>query len=113
MSDQEMLWTESRSKFYKQPARMTRWADPITSYQAAASVDLNKSQKIVMSAFRTRNSMTDEELVIQVARIGLKLSQSGCRSRRKELVVMGVLRDSGVKEKTAANRSTIVWELTQ
>ena len=113
MSDQEMLWTEDRSRFYKEPAKMTRWADPITSYQAAASVDLNKSQKIVMSAFRTRNSMTDEELVIQVAKIGLKLSQSGCRSRRKELVAMGVLRDSGVKEKTAAGRSTTVWELIQ
>lgn len=113
MSDQEMLWTEGRSKFYKEPVRMTRWADPITSYQAAASVDLNKSQKIVMSAFRTRNSMTDEELVLQVVKIGLKLSQSGCRSRRKELVVMGVLRDSGVREKTAAGRSTTVWELIQ
>lgn len=113
MSDQQMLWEEGRSMFYVEPRKMTRRTDPVTSYQAAASVDLSKGQKIVMSAFRVRNSMTDDELIAQVQRLGLKLSPSGCRSRRKELVGMGVLRDSGVKELTASNRSTIVWEIIQ
>jgi hypothetical protein len=113
MSDQPMLWAEERSRYYKAPEKMTRWSDPVTSLLAAASVDLTKGQKIVMSAFRTRRSMTDDELIAQVAKLGLKLSPSGCRSRRKELVEMGLIRDSGVKEQTASNRSTIVWELAE
>lgn len=106
-----MLWEEGRSRFYKDPRQMARWSDPGTSFQAAASVDLTKGQKIVMAAFRVRNSMTDEELIDQVAILGLKLSPSGCRSRRKELVELGILRDSGVRSKTAHKRSTTVWEV--
>lgn len=106
-----MLWAEKRSTYYKTPSKMTRWSDPATSYQAAASVDLTKGQKIVMTAFRTRRSMTDDELIAQIAKLGLKLSPSGCRSRRKELVEIGLIRDSGVKEKTTSHRSTIVWEI--
>ena len=113
MSDQPMLWAEERSRYYKTPEKMTRWSDPATSYEAAASVDLTKGQKIVMLAFRSKRSMTDDELIAQVARLGLKLSPSGCRSRRKELVEMGLIRDSGVKEQTASHRSTIVWEIVQ
>lgn len=113
MSGQPMLWEEGRSRYYKEPAKMTRWSDPITSYQAAATVDLTKGQKVVMSAFRVRNNMTDDELIAQVVALGLKLSPSGCRSRRKELVELGLLRDSGVKAKTASGRQTIVWELIQ
>lgn len=113
MSDQPMLWEENRSRYHKSPKQMTRWSDPVTSLTAAASVDLTKGQKIVMSAFRTRRSMTDDELIAQVAKLGLKLSPSGCRSRRKELVEKGFLRDSGVKEQTAAHRGTIVWEVVE
>jgi hypothetical protein len=113
MSDQMMLWEEGRSRYYKTAKQMTRWSDPTTSLLAAASVDLTKGQKIVMSAFRTTNSMTDDELIAQVARLGLKLSPSGCRSRRKELVELGILRDSGTKALTASKRTTTVWELVQ
>lgn len=113
MSDQMMLWEEGRSRYYKDPRQMTRWSDPTTSFQAAASVDLTKGQKIVMAAFRVRNSMTDEELIDLVAELNLKLSPSGCRSRRKELVELGILRDSGVKALTAHKRTTTVWEIVQ
>lgn len=108
-----MLWAEDRSIYYKAPKQMTRWSDPATSLLAAASVDLTKGQKIVMAAFRVRNSMTDDELIAQVVALGLKLSPSGCRSRRKELVELGILRDSGVKEKTQSKRLTTVWEVVQ
>lgn len=113
MSEQPMLWEEGRSRFYKDPKQMTRRNHPSTSLFAAASVDLTKGQKIVMSAFRVKSAMTDEELINQVAKLGLKLSPSGCRSRRKELVELGFLRDSGVKEQTAAHRGTIVWEINE
>lgn len=113
MSDQQMLWEEGRSRYYHDPRKITRWSDPATSLQAAATIDLTKSQKVVMSAFRVNNNMTDDELIAQVARLGLTLSPSGCRSRRKELVEMGLLRDSGVKGKTASGRFTIVWELVK
>lgn len=111
MSDQMMLWAEDNSRYYKTPQKMTRWSDPLTSFLAARSVDLTKGQKIVMSAFRAKRSMTDDQLIAQVSINGDKLSPSGCRSRRKELVEIGVLRDSGTKQKTASGRLTIVWEI--
>jgi hypothetical protein len=113
MSDQMMLWEEGRSRYYKEPRQMTRRFDPTTSLLAAASVDLTKGQKIVMAAFRVTPSMTDDELIAQVGRLNLKLSPSGCRSRRKELVELGILRDSGTKALTASKRTTTVWELVQ
>lgn len=106
-----MLWAEGNSRYYKDPRRMARWSDPGTSFQAAATVDLTKGQKIVMAAFRHKNAMTDEELINQVAELNFKLSPSGCRSRRKELVDLEILRDSGVRAKTAHNRQTVVWEI--
>ena len=112
MSNQEMLWDEGRSKYVTKVSRqMTRWSDPGTSFEAAASVAMTKSQKIVMIAFRSRNAMTDEELIHMIAKLGFKLSASGARSRRKELVEMGLLRDSGVRELTDNRRQTTVWEL--
>jgi len=113
MTDQMMLWPEGGSRYYKDPRKMARRSDPATSFQAAASVDLTNGQKIVMAAFRVRNQMTDDELVNLVAELRLKLSPSGCRSRRKELVERGILRDSGVKALTPHKRTTTVWEIVQ
>jgi hypothetical protein len=106
-----MLWAEDNSRYYKDPRKMTRWDDPVTSFLAAKSVDLTKGQKKVIAAFRMQRGMTDDQLIAQVAKNGDKLSPSGCRSRRKELVELGILRDSGHKQKTVSGRLTTVWEL--
>ncbi len=43
-------------------------------------------------------------------RVEPKFAPSGARTRRKELVRLGLVRDSGVRKRTEANRPTIVWE---
>lgn len=117
-----------------------RNTDPQTSHDAAMSVEpkLRDSQLAVLAVFRIRardygnDGMTDKDLVsaYSVAIAGyyhecipgdVKLpaqSVSGLRTRRKELVAMGYLRDSGRRlrrgrdiEEVARARDEIIWEL--
>lgn len=43
---------------------------------------------------------------------GPHASESGIRSRRAELVAMGLVRDTGRKTRTPSGRSTMIWEAT-
>ncbi len=90
-----------------------RNTDPITSHLAADSVDLTAGQEEVMRVFAYYSgglsrpvSITDEELVD----IAL-LSPSGARSRRSELVAMGLLVDTGGKVRGDSGRWMIKWGL--
>lgn len=81
-----------------------RASDPITSHEAAASVYMTEGQRIVLRALLTIGPMPDEELVASV-----NLSPSGARSRRAELVSMGLVEDSGETAVTSTGRRAIVW----
>lgn len=95
-----------------------RATDPETSHQAAASVNLTKGQRAVLAEFRMYRTMTDEQL-IEALRIratscpDARLSDSGARSRRAELVTAGMVQDSGLRELTASGRKTVVWQYTE
>jgi hypothetical protein len=89
-----------------------RSTDPDTSYQAAVSVgDLTQTQariyELLLEAART-----DEEIYERmVERYGeTSTSLSGARTRRAELVAMGLARDAGGRDRTRAGRLTIIWE---
>jgi len=94
----------------------TRASDPQTSRDAAASVNVTKGQQTVLAEFRMYRRLTDEQL-IEALRIRAtscpeaRLSDSGARSRRAELVAKGLLVDSGDRGRTQAGRATIVWAL--
>lgn len=92
-----------------------RKTDPETSHEAARSVkDLRRSQWEVYRAFQRLGKMTDEELLSEYQYVSAhKQSDSGLRTRRKELVDLGWLRDTGERKTTYAGRSTIVWEAVQ
>lgn len=92
-----------------------RATDPATSHLAAKTVNVTKGQQTVLYEFRLYGPMTDEQLIEALAVRTTscpeaRLSDSGARSRRAELVAKGFLKDSGRRQTTRAGRQTIVWE---
>ncbi len=83
--------------------------DPETSHEAAKSVSrITESQAHIMVALGNYGPMTDEELY---RHLHITISESGCRSRRKELVDLGKVLDTGETRFTKSGRRTIVWGL--
>ena len=93
-----------------------RRTDPETSHAAAESLDptrLRRSQEFVLGVLRAYPAgLTDEELREAVDRTGYAISDSGLRTRRSELVRLGLVEDSGERATTLAGRQTIVWAAT-
>lgn len=86
-----------------------RTTDPETSHQAAASVhNISYVQRTVLSVLRVE-PMTDEMLV-HIVNYRTLMSPSGIRTRRAELVALGLVRDSGERAILKTGRKAIVWE---
>jgi hypothetical protein len=98
-----------------------RTTDPETSHVAAASVkELTKAQTAVQRLFAFGTGWADYQLVSEYqhrhrAMPGLypRLSESGIRTRRKELVDKGVLMDTSRRVKMPSGRMAIVWALVR
>jgi len=94
------------------PHAEARRPDPVTSHLAALSVTaLNEKQNAVLAMFG--GPFTDELLIdayyqAEVAGIVPAQSESGIRTRRKELVRAGFLREAGVG-RSRSGRSAILW----
>lgn len=98
-----------------------RRSDPETSHAAASSISrrqISLAQADLLRLFsRGDLKLTDAELadLHKVAVIQLRLhhqSPSGLRTRRRELVDLGYLKDSGDRRKLPSGRLAIVWERT-
>lgn len=95
--------------------RMTRAGDPDTSQDAAASVDVRRSQAQVLRVLAELGPSTDEQLVdffTQSANCGgpYRMSPSGVRSRRAELVRLGLVQWTGQRACMHTGRMARVWE---
>lgn len=91
---------------------VARATDPLTSHEAAASVeDVRESQRLVHRLLDGLGLATDEVLVNVAAATGLPISPSGLRSRRAELVRLGLVEDSGARARLASGRRAIVWQV--
>lgn len=90
-----------------------RRTDPRTSHEAAASVgDLNLSQQMVYDTLREHGPMHDELISLTIRAVpGNYISLSGARTRRHELVELGLVEDSGTTVLTESGRNTIVWKV--
>lgn len=89
-----------------------RTADPRTSQDAAASVRrVAETHKLILEAFRLTGPMHDQMLVGTLR--NYPLTESGVRSRRAELVAMGLLKDSGETVRLPTGRLSIVWSLPE
>ena len=91
---------------------LARSTDPTTSHDAAASARAAAPtiRAAVLAALRSHGPMTDEELLHQLHRDGVRCSPSGARTRRAELVRAGQVEDSGEVALTASGRRTIIWQ---
>jgi hypothetical protein len=90
-----------------------RRSDPETSHAAAASVkNLTELQALILSALKDRPCI-DDVLIARINNSGLLASASGIRSRRSELVALGMVRDSGQRETLPSGRKSIVWEIAK
>lgn len=91
--------------------RKYRLTDPETSRLAANSLSpekLRASQLDVLVVLRRHGPLSDEAIYERLLR---RQSVSGARTRRKELVDLGLVRDSGDRDVTASGRQTIIWEI--
>lgn len=91
----------------KDPHQLVRRTDPGTSFQAAAAVapKLREIQKVVLEHLRAAGArgMTDLDLQTECGDHG-----STFRTRRSELVDLGLVRDSG-RRLLQDGRKRIVW----
>jgi hypothetical protein len=90
-----------------------RNTDPQTSHDAAKAVnEVTRTKKAILSLLRTHQS--DMQLVANYTKLvsqnkAPKASESGIRSRRAELVKLGLVKDTGKRDLSASNRQMIVW----
>lgn len=111
MSIEELLPTTARA----------RRTDPDTSHEAAERVNARHMTAIQTRILRIgyhQAAFTDEWLADAWGRYNgvwghIRVSPSGLRSRRAELVDAGLLEDSGARDRTAAGRACILWRITQ
>lgn len=80
----------------------------VTSRQAAEAIKqaVPRLQAVVLADLAANGPGTDEELL---ARTGL--APNTLRPRRVELVLKGLVRDSGRTRPTKSGRSAVLWEV--
>jgi hypothetical protein len=91
-----------------------RLTDPDTSHAAAASVDnLTRTRRRILDLLRVFGPMTDQQIRFTYTQVyDEPISDSGLRTRRRELVDAEFVRDSGQRQQLASGRNGIVWEAT-
>jgi len=93
-----------------------RFEDPSTSHQAAKSVkNITETQASILKILA--EPMTDERLIeifqgLAEYDMAPKASESGIRSRRADLVKIGLVEDTGIRAKIKTGRSAIVWSVS-
>lgn len=99
-----------------------RRTDPVTSVEAAESVQHKnrESQRAVLYVLgQFKNGVTDSELIRNYffqASLGPnpvpRQSESGIRTRRKELVEKGLVEDTGRRDILPSGRRSIIWKVS-
>lgn len=95
---------------FSQPA-IARSTDPQHSHDAAETVDSNRNRRLLLDFMRTLNlSYTDEEIRLWYrAKNYPWQSDSGLRTRRRELVDRGLVVEDG-EGVTASGRRCAKWK---
>lgn len=84
-----------------------RTTDPETSHEAAASVDnVTITQKRILDILERLGAATDETIYVEYLRLHRdRISESGLRTRRAELVALGKVVHKGYGVSNARRRS--------
>lgn len=86
-----------------------RTTDPQTSHAAARTVKVRESQAKVFALLAQLGSATHDELIEYANNTRVGMSPSGVRSRCHELVVAGMVVDTGQRRVLPSGRSAVVW----
>ena len=70
---------------------------------------IRASQRMILGALESHGPGTDEDIYGWLKLEGHKISLSGARTRRSELVRLGFVTDSGEKKMLPSRRLAIVW----
>lgn len=91
-----------------------RTTDPLTSHEAAASVQNEQTIRYWVLKLLDR-PRTDVELVEVYGKMkrAPRASESGIRSRRAELVADGLVQATGARVKLPSGRFANVWQATK
>jgi len=93
---------------------VARSGDPSTSWDAAYSLSskyIRESQERVYDMLYSIGPSIDEDL--QSTSLHNGMSPSSIRTRRSELVDLGLVVNSGEKRTTKSGRQAIVWKVAQ
>lgn len=95
-------------KNVKLPVRST---DPETSEQYAEPEKLRQQHSNILMVYQKNGALSDTDLWLNYRSMfpDQRISPSGLRTRRKELVSKGLVKDTGSLGKTASGRATIIW----
>jgi predicted ArsR family transcriptional regulator len=75
---------------------------------------VSQSQLTVYNTLRQIGPTTDQDLIYTLREEGHPISESGVRTRRDELVKMGLVREyTSVKARNAQGKTLKVWKTTQ
>lgn len=96
----------------------TRELDPSTSFEAARSIKTENITKtmsgildILRNGPRHDSGIVHAYNALSIHHIVPFASDSGIRSRRAQLVELGLVEDSGKRVKTNSGRMSIVWQV--
>jgi hypothetical protein len=93
-----------------------RRTDPETSHEAAASIPeekLTEAQDAVLRTLKVHGPLWDQQIFVVLAESGYRISPSGCRTRRSELVALGKVEFAKVYHKLPSGRRSRVWKLSE
>lgn len=108
MIEEQFSWLEEDMPGSEPVARMT---DPGTSWAAARTVGhIRESQKRILDVLSAYGPCTDEQIAEVLSQWGIRISPSGARTRRSELVDVGLVRDSKDRMRMKSGRWAIKWE---
>lgn len=90
---------------------VARSTDPSTSWQAARSVcHIRESQaKIYTILAKSEDPLVDDDIYFRFRATFGRISPSGCRTRRKELVDLGLVKDTKARRELDSGRYAILW----
>lgn len=92
-----------------------RNTDPVTSHEAAESVDdVTATQEFILRVLQ-KKPRTDSELIeaYRNYKTAPRASESGIRSRRAELVAKGLVADTDRRDVLPSGRRSIVWGVSR
>jgi hypothetical protein len=99
---------------HQQLEARARSTDPDTSHDAARSIgEMTEVRQAVLDILRAIGPATDEDLehAYHASSAPRQTGQS-IRTRRRELVLMGLVGESGTLKRKASGRHAIVWRVT-